>query len=120
MVNYLNYHYLKIYILSKFYYFLYKFYGIYPDYSGGKQLSRISHILYQSTSRIIWSIGLSYIIYACATSNGGLINKLLSLNLWIPLSRLTFSAYLIHSTLIYNHYYSQDHPIHGQDSIMVY
>lgn len=44
---------------------------------------------------------------------------MLSLNLWLPLSRLTFSAYLIHSTMIYNHYYSQDHPIHGQDYNMV-
>jgi hypothetical protein len=41
---------------------------VYPDV----YYSRITHIFYQSLSRIIWAFGLSYLIYACETSNGGI------------------------------------------------
>ena len=42
--------------------------------------SRIINIIYQSTSRILWSIAVSYLILVCFTSSGGLINKFLSFN----------------------------------------
>ena len=46
-------------------------FGIYPDFNGNP-LNRVSHILYQATSRTLWAVGLGYIIYACITSNGGM------------------------------------------------
>ncbi len=94
-------------------------FGLYDDFNGGPPLSRLSNILYQSSSRTIWAIGLGYIVYACLTSNGGHFNKILSLPFWTPLSRLSFSTYLIHSTIVYTMLYSMDHPSHLQDTIMV-
>ncbi|KAM7304819.1 nose resistant to fluoxetine protein 6 [Ixodes scapularis] len=35
-------------------------------------------------------------MFACATKNGGLLNKFLSWNVFIPLSRLTYGIYLVH------------------------
>jgi len=94
-------------------------FGDYQNYSGGPTLDRVSNILYQATSRIIWSIGLGGLIYGCLTSNGGIINRLLSHSIWVPLSRLSFSAYLIHATFIYAYLNSLEKPIYLQDSTMV-
>ena len=61
--------------------------------------TNLSAAIYNSLSRISWSIGLSLIIYLSIV-DGGLVDKLLSWSLWVPLSRLTFAAYLIHPVLI--------------------
>ena len=90
-------------------------FGIYDNVNGGPQLSRVSNILYQSTSKIIWALALGYIIYACVTANGGIFEKIFSLSFWTPLSRLSFSTYLIHILIVYLYIYNQEHPIHMQD-----
>lgn len=48
-----------------------------------------------------------------------LINKILTLRFWIPLSRLTYSAYLIHCTVIFYFYTTQERAMHIQDINMV-
>ncbi len=45
-------------------------YGLYGDFNG-HPLTREQHIWYQATFRILWSVGLSYIIFACLNSQGG-------------------------------------------------
>lgn len=52
--------------------------------------------LYSATSRTIWALSLAWITFACITGNGGVVNNFLSAKIWIPLSRLTHCAYLIH------------------------
>ena len=51
---------------------------VYPNFTDNPY-GRIVNIIYQSTSRTLWAIAVSYLILACATSSGGLINKFLSL-----------------------------------------
>lgn len=52
--------------------------------------------LFESLSRIVWSICLSYMIFACAHGSGGAINRFLSLSAYQPLAKLSFTIYLIH------------------------
>lgn len=94
-------------------------YGIYPDYDN-HPLSRTAHILYQASHRFIWSIGLGYIIFACLNSQGGIINKLLCWKIWIPFSRLSFSAYLLHFTVLNYYLTTQEHTLQLQTINMVY
>ncbi len=94
-------------------------FGVHDNFNGGPPLSRVSNILYQSTSRIIWALALGYIIYACITSNGGVFGKIFSLPFWTPLSRLSFSTYLIHTSILLTYIYNQEHPIHLQDINLV-
>ncbi|XP_059481821.1 nose resistant to fluoxetine protein 6-like [Neocloeon triangulifer] len=49
-----------------------------------------------SFHRLAWSLGLSWIIWACVNGLGGIINSILSWQYFLPLSKLTFSAYLTH------------------------
>lgn len=95
-------------------------FGLYPDARGLYPLNRVNHIVYQTLSRLTWSICLSYLIYACITNNGGFINKFLSSHIWIPFSRLSYSAFLVHTMVIIYFYASQEHLIHIQDTTMIY
>jgi hypothetical protein len=50
-------------------------YGPHGDFAG-YPLNRIANLLYQTTSRNIWSFALAYIIYACLNSQAGIIRKI--------------------------------------------
>ncbi|RMX37080.1 hypothetical protein pdam_00020043 [Pocillopora damicornis] len=58
--------------------------------------SRAENITYGTFSRFAWSLALAWVIFACQNGFGGLVNKILSARFWIPLSRLTYCAYLVH------------------------
>ncbi|XP_077544857.1 nose resistant to fluoxetine protein 6-like [Haemaphysalis longicornis] len=46
--------------------------------------------------RVLWSLFLAWTTLACSTGRGGVVNKFLSWNAFVPLSRLSFGVYLIH------------------------
>jgi hypothetical protein len=50
----------------------YMLFCLYPDFKGVEPLTKTEHILYQSFSRVLWSLGLAYVIHACLSSNGGI------------------------------------------------
>lgn len=41
-------------------------------------------------------MALCWIIYACQMGYGGVAAWFLNLNMWIPLSKLTYGVYLVH------------------------
>lgn len=55
---------------------------------------------YDALSRVVWSIALCYIIFACIHKKGGPINSILAHPLWQPLSRICYSIYLMHFFVI--------------------
>ncbi|XP_065828414.1 nose resistant to fluoxetine protein 6-like [Oscarella lobularis] len=57
-------------------------------------------VLYVTFQTSLWAIALSILIFLCCTGHGGLINSILSWGGWIPLSRLTYSAYLLHPLVL--------------------
>ncbi|KAI4473733.1 hypothetical protein M0804_015208 [Polistes exclamans] len=65
-----------------------------------KRISVLATVFYAALGRTVWAIGIAWILIACCTNNGGIVNRILSWKVWIPLSRLTFGAYLIHPILI--------------------
>ena len=62
--------------------------------------TKTENVMYYMFSRTIFSIGVALIIYACHNGFGGVVNRILSWNFWIPLSRLTFMAYLCHPIVL--------------------
>ena len=93
----------------------------YPDFKDYPNMyfSREWHIAYQSTARSWWAFAVAYLIYACETYNGGIVKRILTFKFWFPLSRLSYSAYLIHTTVIFYFYATQEHPMHIQVSDIV-
>ncbi|XP_075533839.1 nose resistant to fluoxetine protein 6-like [Dermacentor variabilis] len=58
-------------------------------------------IAYASTHRIAWALGLAWIVFACATGKGGVVNSLLSWDALVPLGRMSYSIYLVHAYLVF-------------------
>lgn len=52
--------------------------------------------IWSSVGRIAWSLSVAYIIIACDSGYGGPINDFLSLPLFQPLARISYSTYLLH------------------------
>ena len=74
-------------------------YGVYSSWDRGG-LSLAENVAYFTLSRFVWAVGLSLLVFACHNGHGSAINTFLSMRFWIPLSRLTYSAYLIHPILL--------------------
>lgn len=62
---------------------------------------RLASAFYESFARVLWSVSLSWIIFACVKGYGGFINSFLSHCYWQPLARLSYSIYLVHLSLQY-------------------
>jgi peptidoglycan/LPS O-acetylase OafA/YrhL len=74
-------------------------YGLY-DYNHGHQYPQVASTLYLTFSSALWGVCLAWVVYACTTRNAGIINDILSWRAWFPLSRLTYSAYLLHPVIL--------------------
>ncbi|KAK9881174.1 hypothetical protein WA026_014522 [Henosepilachna vigintioctopunctata] len=67
---------------------------------------------YASLGHTAWALALAWITIACVGGYGGPLNSLLSCKLLVPLSRLTYCAYLIHPVLMFLTSFILDGPLH--------
>ncbi|GFU36088.1 nose resistant to fluoxetine protein 6 [Nephila pilipes] len=58
-------------------------------------------IFYAAVHRPAWAMALGWIVYACSTGQGGVINSLFTFKAFIPLERLCYLAYMLHIPLMY-------------------
>ena len=70
-------------------------FGEYQTWNG-HPFTKAENVMYFMFSRTVFSFGVALMIYACHNGFGGVVNRILSWSFWIPLSRLTFMAYLCH------------------------
>ncbi|XP_068968944.1 nose resistant to fluoxetine protein 6-like isoform X4 [Bombus flavifrons] len=57
-------------------------------------------VLYLALSRTCWALGIAWLVVACTTNNGGIVNKILSLDIFIILGKLTYGVYLLNPVTI--------------------
>ncbi|XP_042885812.1 nose resistant to fluoxetine protein 6-like [Penaeus japonicus] len=55
----------------------------------------VTQVLYGGLHRGVWCSSLAWVVVACHYGYGGLVNDFLSHPTWQPLSRLTYSIYLV-------------------------
>ncbi|XP_039305525.1 nose resistant to fluoxetine protein 6 isoform X2 [Solenopsis invicta] len=65
-----------------------------------RKISILSTSIYVALSRTVWAIGIAWIVIVCFTKHGSIVKELLSLKIWIPVSRLTYCAYLLNPFII--------------------
>lgn len=82
--------------------------------------SDLEVLLYSSVHRSAWALGLSWIVYACATRRGGLLSRCLSWRALVPLSRLTFGVYLAHPIVLFFQMWTIRERIYGSHVTMIY
>lgn len=76
--------------------------------------------LYSATSRTAYAVSLAWVTYSCAAGQGGFISKILSMKVWMPISRLTYSAYLVHPVVMAWFYGSRQTTFDFSHSLMLY
>ncbi|XP_060069287.1 nose resistant to fluoxetine protein 6-like [Ylistrum balloti] len=74
-------------------------YGLYEPLRGNETLSTEVSALYNTVHRSVWGACVCWVIFSCANGSGGFVNTLLSWGGFVPLSRLTYCAYLVHPIL---------------------
>ena len=89
-------------------------YGLYPQWHGHVP-SKAENIIYIMFSWFTWSLGLALLVFACHYGYGGPINWFLSMKFWIPLSRVSYNAYLIHPLILTVIFGSERKPIYYKD-----
>ncbi|XP_036138986.1 nose resistant to fluoxetine protein 6-like [Monomorium pharaonis] len=67
-----------------------------------RHISILSTAIYVALSRTVWAIGIAWIVIVCFTKHGGIVKELLECKIWIPLSRLTYCAYLLNPFIIHS------------------
>jgi len=96
-------------------------YGIYTvTKKGGRPFNQAENIIYGTFSRFTWGLALAWVVYACHRGYGSLVNKLLSASFWIPLSRLTYSAYLLHPIVLGAYFGSFQHTVEYTDKLFAF
>ena len=63
-------------------------------------INPLIRVSYGALHRSAWATAIGWIIFACTHGYGGYANRVLSSKFFIPLSRLSFAAYLIHFSCI--------------------
>ncbi|XP_056638242.1 nose resistant to fluoxetine protein 6-like isoform X1 [Diorhabda sublineata] len=66
-----------------------------PDYR------RFENALYIALLRPTFALSVGWVIWACATNHGGIINRFLSLPIFQFLNKFIYSMYLLHVTALY-------------------
>ncbi|CAG9831214.1 unnamed protein product [Diabrotica balteata] len=63
---------------------------------GEMYFNRTNKTLYYAVSRVIWAVGLCWIVYSCYHGYGGIVNWILCLPIFQVGAKLTYSMYLLH------------------------
>ncbi|XP_071822556.1 nose resistant to fluoxetine protein 6-like isoform X3 [Apostichopus japonicus] len=59
-------------------------------------LGTVVAVTFQALHRIAWGVFLAWVVLYCQLVKSGWINNFLSWHAWVPLSRLSYTVYLIH------------------------
>ncbi|XP_075749116.1 nose resistant to fluoxetine protein 6 [Rhipicephalus microplus] len=70
-------------------------------WTGVEQPSQAVTAVYAATTRIFYCGGLAWLMYACLTDRGGFLTDALAWPGWAPISRLSYSIYIIHDFMLY-------------------
>ncbi|XP_052903397.1 O-acyltransferase like protein-like [Anopheles moucheti] len=60
------------------------------------RIEPVADAFYESLHRSFWAFAVMWVIFVCINGQGGLIDRFLGAPVWQPLSRLSYSMYLLH------------------------
>jgi len=70
--------------------------------------------------RPLWGLALCWVTFWCFSRPRSFVNQLLSARGWLPVSRLTFGAYLVHPLVLNTFFNTLRKPLYYQDSVALY
>ncbi|XP_068968940.1 nose resistant to fluoxetine protein 6-like [Bombus flavifrons] len=69
-------------------------------------------VLYLALSRTGWTLSIAWVVVACTTNHAGIVKKMLSLDIFVILSKFTYGAYLLNPILILSALSSSYYPFY--------
>lgn len=75
---------------------------------------------YEAVKRPLWALALMWLTLACSAGYGGPIDTVLSWKVFMPLSRLTFCAYLLHPLVMFYMFASVEKEPHFRVNTFIY
>ncbi|XP_076451827.1 uncharacterized protein LOC143287601 [Babylonia areolata] len=88
--------------------------------AGGTEWTVWEYSAYEAFGRPAWAMCVAWIIFACHNNRGGFINSILSWEGFLPVSRLTYAAYLVHPVIMMLHVFSKKALIFIDDYDLAY
>lgn len=82
-------------------------------------LTVLQTAIYMTIGHLAWGVALLWIVLACHWGLISPVNKFLSYPGFLPLSRLSFCAYLFHPIIMLNTVFQMQSPINLQAGIIV-
>ena len=98
---------------------IFQLYGLYFSWHGHTP-TRFENVLYATVNYFLWGMVLATLIFVCHNGYGWIINSFLSMKMWIPLSRMTFNAYLVHPVVLTVIFGQLQKSIHYTDITMAF
>lgn len=94
-------------------------FGFHPYIDGTVKMTATTGVLYAYLTPTLWAIAVGWIMYACATGNGGVVQYILSWGVYDVFARLSYCAYLLHFLLISHFMQSRPDNFYYDRSIML-
>ena len=93
---------------------------VYGLYGQPSEPPEATNVIYSMLNRTAWSVCLAWVVFACVTGYGGVVNSLLSWKALIPLSRLTYTSYLVSIDMQVIYWYGNKAPQYLDHTVLVY
>ncbi|EGT38650.1 hypothetical protein CAEBREN_31353 [Caenorhabditis brenneri] len=90
---------------------LYSVFGLYWFAKTG-DISKPWEILYTLFGTPAYSLAIGWVVFACTTGNAGPVETVLSWRFYVPFSKTTFCAYLLHPIMLQIYNLSRPQPFH--------
>lgn len=90
-------------------FFIFIQYNAYKDVDNGwTSWSKADNLMFLGWNRLCWGLGLSLVLLPMLLGHNRVATWFLAHSIWTPLARLTFCTYLVHLSLLYSYYLSQN------------
>ncbi|CAL1284190.1 unnamed protein product [Larinioides sclopetarius] len=74
----------------------------------GREESVLETAVYNGLNHVLTSCSVAWIIFVCVTGQGGFVDRFLSSKIFIAISRLSYTIYLIHLIMLEGVFLSMD------------
>jgi len=72
----------------------------------------LQDVMFMTFARVGFTLAVGWTMYTFHKNHGGVVREVLSLYIWVPLARLTYSVYLVHPIVIFVINYSTTTTFH--------